>query len=359
MEGGQTLDKPGDFKTITIKINGKESPIQEEHKQSPKKEENDIPVLEKSPLHAVEKVTEQETAAAQEAQEEDEFEWILPEIEDDDELKEYTIMTQSKAKKGKGYKGSPLKGPRKKGVLPSIILTIFLAVLLGGSLGILMLKMVISDSANEPSTGPVTEEKPNEEQSQTGQASIELPSITAFVIQGGAFSTPENAEVEEQIMAAKGVPTKVIEIDNQAYIYVGLADNLENAKSLETQVESKGIDPFVKEVAFGGATLAGLQESEKNILELAPPLYQLLTEIITTASLSNSISSDRLDSLNGQLEKWNGLKADENEQVKQIKAELDGASENIKSYGEKNDASLLINAQQHLLNFLGVYNQLK
>lgn len=359
MEGGQTLDKPGDFKTITIKINGKESPIQEEHKQTPKKEENDIPVLEKSPLHAVEKATEQETAAAQEAQEEDEFEWILPEIEDDDELKEYTIVTQSKTKKGKGYKGSPLKGPRKKGVLPSIILTIFLAVLLGGSLGILMLKMVISDSANEPSAGPVTEETPNEEPSQTGQASIELPSITAFVIQGGAFKTPESADSEAQTMATKGVPTKVIEIENNSYIYVGLADNIENAKSIGTQVQSKGIETFSKEVAFGGASLSELQESDKNILELSPSLYQSLLETITTASLSNSIPSDRLDSLNGQLEKWNGLKAAENEQVKQIKAELDGASENIKSYGEKNDASFLINAQQHLLNFLGVYNQLK
>ncbi|WP_170972258.1 SPOR domain-containing protein [Bacillus yapensis] len=352
------MDKPGDFKTITIKINGKESPIQEEHKQTPKKEENDIPVLEKSPLHAVEKATEQETAAAQEAQEEDEFEWILPEIEDD-ELKEYTIVTQSKTKKGKGYKGSPLKGPRKKGVLPSIILTIFLAVLLGGSLGILMLKMVISDSANEPSAGPVTEDTPNEDQSQTGQASIDLPSITTYMVQAGVFSTPENAEAEAQSMATKGVPTKVIEIENNSYIYVGLADNIENAKSIGTQVQSKGIETFSKEVAFGGPSLSELQESDKNILELSPSLYQSLLETITTASLSNSIPSDRLDSLNGQLEKWNGLKAAENEQVKQIKAELDGASENIKSYGEKNDATLLINAQQHLLNFLGVYNQLK
>ncbi|WP_158318891.1 SPOR domain-containing protein [Robertmurraya kyonggiensis] len=356
------MDKPGDFKTITIKINGKVSPIKEEHNQTPKKnEENDIPVIGKSSLHAVEKATEQETAAAQEAQEEDEFEWILPEIEDDDELKEYTIVTQSKAKKGKGYKGkgSALKGPRKKGVLPSILLSIFLAVLLGGSLGILMLKMVISDSASEPSTGAITEEAPSEEPAETGQASIELPSITGYMVQAGVFSTPENAEGEAQTMAAKGVPTKVIGIENNSYIYVGLADNLEDAKLLKTQVQSKGIETFAKEVAFGGATLSGLQESEKSILELASPLYQLLTEIITTASLSNSISSDRLDSLNGQLEQWNGMKAAENEQVKQIKTELDEASENIKSYAEKSEAKLLINAQQHLLNFLGVYNQLK
>lgn len=359
MEGGHALDKPGDFKTITIKINGKESPIQEEQKQTPKNQEADIPVQEKKPLHAVEKATEQETAAAQEAQEEDEFEWILPEIEDEDELKEYTIMTQSKKKKGKGYKGSSLKGPRKKGVLPSIILTIFLAVLLGGSLGVLMLKMVISDSANEPSTGPITEETPSKETNETGQASLELPSITAYVIQAGVFSTPENADGEAQSMATKGVPTKVIGIDNNSYIYVGLADNIENAKSLGTQIQGKGVETFAKEVAFGGATLSELQDSEKNILEQAPSLFQSLSEIITTASLSNSLPSERLDSLNGELEKWNGIKAAENEQVKQIKAELDGAAENIKSYGEKNDATLLINAQQHLLNFIGVYNQLK
>lgn len=356
MGGGQALDKPGNHKTITIKINGKDRPVEKEKKQS-SPEEADNRILE---FKNYERLSLQESAAAQEVDEEDEFDWILPEIDEDEELQEYKIMSHSKPKKGKAFKNnkpSSLKNT-KKGILPSILLTVFLAVILGTSLGVLMLKMVISDSAKETGTLPTEEVTPSEEPSSAtpGTESIELPPITGYVIQGGAFSNTEAAGGEATSMTEKGFPAKVIEMESNAFLFVGIADNLPNAKSLGSQLQ--GIDTFAKEVVLGGGTKSELSAAEKQVLELAPALYGILSQISTSASLTNSIPADLQDSLSAQLEQWNSLKDTKNESIQQLKGELDSAITNLTNYEEKKDSSLLVKTQQNLLNFIAGYQAL-
>lgn len=353
------MDKPGNDKTITIKINGKDRFLHEKDKVEPQKTYR---FEEKSEYNDIEDLTARETAAGQELKDDDEFDWILPELDEEEELKEYKIAKTKKAKKSKPvYEvfSTPKKKQAKKSIIPSIVLTVFLAVLVGSSLGVLLLQMVISEEAVEVGGTPVAEEAPvaggGEE---PGTITAEIPAISSFVVQGGAFSSVEAAKVEAESISAKGVPVKAIEMGDRAFLFVGVADSLPNAKALGTLLQSNDVETFAKEVAFGGGSMGELHEGDKVLLEQAPALYQTLSNLTTTASLHNTVSSEGVDSLNTQLEKWNGLENPEGEGVQQLKAEMDKAIENMTSYIENKDVNLLPTIQQHLLNFLANYDAL-
>lgn len=353
------MDKPGNDKTITIKINGKDRFLHEKNKVGPLINKG---FEEKSEYNDIEDLTAQETAAGQELKDDDEFDWILPELDEEEELKEYKIATTKKAKKSKPvYEvfSTPKKKPAKKSIIPSIVLTVFLAILVGSSLGVLLLQMVISEKAVEVGGTPVEEETPvaggGEE---TGTITADIPVISGFVVQGGAFSSAEAAKAEADNISAKGVPVTAIEMEERAFLFVGVADNLPNAKALGILLQNNNVETFAKEVTFGGESMGELHEGDKDLLEQAPALYQTLSTLTTTASLHNTLSSESVDSLNTQLEKWNGLENPEGEGVQQLKSEMDKAIENMTSYIENKDVNVLPTIQQHLLNFLAIYHAL-
>lgn len=352
MEGGQSLDKSGNPKTITIKINGKDRTIQKKKQVELSEDRNERENSTTSTYQELEKITSEELSAAEQAKEEAEFDWILPEMEGEEELQEYKIVSKAKGKKGL-KKPKPQKNFMNRRMFPSVLLIIFLAVVSGTTLGILMLKMVISDSAIEAVGGPL-QEAPSEEGAATpGTASIELPAITGYMVQGGVFTTEEAANVEATALASKGVPAEMIGMDDKFFIFVGVADSIENAKSLGTELQGNGVETFSKEVAIGGTSLSALQDSEQKLLEAAPALYQLLSEMSTTAHLSNAVSAEQKTALASQLEAWQAIKNIENEQLQQLKSELDGAVAILNS-----DGPSVVEAQQHLLKFLSIYHSL-
>lgn len=354
------MDKPGKPKTITIKINGKERPVEERKIIS--WESNRPPLEKKDPFEAMDELTAKEVAASQEVKEEDEFDWILPEIEVDEELREYKMAP--KKTKGKGSKGiiTPIKKKKsnQKKILPSILLTVFLAVLFGSSLGVLLLKMVISETTTETGGTPVDENPPEEETNSPAiTTSLQLQPITGYVVQGGAFSNIEAASTEASLMVDKGLPAKPIEIEGKAYLFVGLGNSLPNAKAMGTEINnSKGIETFAKEIQIGGGEKSELVESEKALLEMAPSLYESLSDISTSASVSASIPAELQEALDENLEKWNEIGKIEDTQLLELKTELDGAITNLKNYGQNQDAQNLVQVQQHLLNFLALYGSL-
>ncbi|MGG0716319.1 hypothetical protein ABE096_01795 [Robertmurraya massiliosenegalensis] len=346
------MDKSGNPKTITIKINGKDRTIQKKKQGDLSEDRNERENSTSSTYHKLEKITSEELSAAEQAKEEEEFDWILPEMEEEEQLQEYKIVSKSKGKKGL-KKPKQKKSFTNKGMFPSVLLIVFLAVVSGTTLGILMLKMVISDSAIEAVGGPLEEALPEEGAATPGTASIELPAITGYMVQGGVFTTEEAANVEATAMADKGVPTEIIGMDDKFFIFVGVADSLENAKALGTELQGNGVETFSKEVELGGASLSALQDSEQKLLEAAPTLYTLLSEMYTTAHLSNAVSAEQKTALASQLEAWQAIGSIENEQLQQLKSELDGAVMILNS-----DGAALVEAQQHLLNFLAIYQSL-
>lgn len=351
---GAIMDKPGNHRTITIKINGKERMIQEERNISHDHKTEGVENISYPDLEALAK---KEAAAGQEARDEDDFDWILPEIEEED-LKEYKIVSTVKNAKGKQTFNSPAKKLKDKSPIPSILLIVFLAVLFGSSLGVFLLKMVISDPAIETSQSPPTENTSDEKTTATGNLSVELPSIPVYLVQGGAFSNVEAANVEASTMVEKGLPAKTIEMEDKAYLFVGLANNLENAKAIGTEVKNNGTETFAKELAFGGKTVAELKESEQKLLEIAPELYQIISEASSLASLSKSLPAELQTSFEEQTKQWNTIGKIEAESIQKLRTELDKAISNLNNYLEGQDKNQLIHVQQHLLNFLALYHTL-
>ncbi|MDZ5470813.1 stage II sporulation protein B (plasmid) [Bacillus sp. 31A1R] len=369
------MDK-SEHKTITIKINGKNRPIEEKNKAKENRNEEESIRAQEDLVEKKEKVSPkmeetlafQEIAAAQEA-EDDQFDWILPELNDQDDMdiKEYKIASNNnKPPKGKGWKGlsTSIKKKNRNGIIPSIFFAVFFAVLLGTSFGFIMLKLVITEKIVETATPPgvaIDNNSGDKEENKGGTAAetseVEVPTITSYIVQGGVFSTTDAANQAEEAVSKKGVPTRVININNQTALFIGLADNIENAKTLGKE---SGIDSFAKEVDFGGGTLKSSSKVESELLKLAPALYEVLIEGTAEISLSNSISNELLATINEQAKAWSTIdsKNIKVKELQQLKQELDNAIIHVNSYGKKKEPKVEKDLQQSLLNFLAIYQAL-
>ncbi|MFE8703448.1 SPOR domain-containing protein [Cytobacillus sp. FJAT-54145] len=388
------MDKSENGKTITIKINGKDRPLKEtkenvearqqsEHKK-PDQNANEVEYTQvseevenlthtqntKNLSKELEEILSSQAAASQEAQE-DNFDWILPDHIDDEEIKEYKIATPTK-KKPKGLRGitGKLKKNNRNGMVSSIFFAVFFAVLLGTSFGFILLKLVIMDPSMETAGKPASVEELTEQageatnDSETGStggtSQLSVAPITGYVVQGGVFSTADAAKGMGDQVSQKGVATKIVNIGDKTFLFVGIADTLENAKSIGNKLKESGIEVFAKEVQFGSASQKELGASEKTILELAPPLYQAISAASTNMAISNSLPPNLVENIKAQQAEWSKIdeKSIVDKEVQQIKVELDSAASNVSAYLENPSENLKDKIQQNLLNFLAFYHSL-
>lgn len=333
------MDKPKNNQTISIKINGDGRSILK---------------------NTEEEITSQQFAATLESDDEDEFKWIFPD-EDDEEIKAYTPPKKTNTSPNSLYKEfkRSLQKPGRNRVLPSIFFTTILAILIGTSFGIMMWRMVIVDSAIEVDTTQVVNQQPEtEEVTGADLAQIELPAIMSPIIQGGVFSTKEAAHNEADVLSQKGVPVKVIEMDGKTYLFLGLADNLANAKIIGAQLQNKGVEIYAKEAYFGGGTVTSLQAEERKLLELIPAIYENLVAASASLAISKTIPSTIQSTLTTQLAEWNKIAEDRItiETIQQLKRELDYAFAKINTFQQTAEQKLVVEIQEHLLNYLALYH---
>ena len=155
-------------KAITIKINGKDHPINLE---------NTFGNVEANNKGAA--ITE--IAASQESLE-DRFDWILPDRAEEETLQEYIIAPKqySKQKKSPGIAIWNKKNNRNKGAYATIILTIFFAILLGSAFGVTILKLVTADTEAKLPVSTKVDSVP--EKTPAGSESLKLSSDRKSVV---------------------------------------------------------------------------------------------------------------------------------------------------------------------------------
>lgn len=346
------MDKPNRKEPITIKINHQKKDFYEQKKTTylnqPKNTEGKIPEWEYSDRFVSNEV------AATENVKDDDFEWILPELEEETS---YEGVYHSK-------KNSPFKKKKSKRMFPrSIIpvtLTVIFAVLVGASIGLFILKMVINDSlpVEEVTTPPMEKEQIGEGKGE-GNISLPLSPITTFLVQGGAFQTVEGAKTEESKMLSLGIPAQTITKGEKTFLLIGVADSLENAKFLGSELQGKGIETYAKEDSFGGTTLEDVTEDEKALLEFLPDAYNLLTEIYSSYWLHESITEMYKDSFHHLESSWGKLVNIEKEDLQNLKREIDKGMEATIQYEKTREKVHLTALQQHLLNVLAIYHGLQ
>jgi stage II sporulation protein B len=370
------MDKQRSNRTITIKINGNEREYREvtrkkevesrklavEADQSvidlgSKKIDFTEPSLDSSPPANLEGLTE--VAAAQEAVDES-FDWILPE-ENDDDIDEYIIAKQPIEKKKKSNLSLFKKSLPKKqdnGSIKSVFFSILLAVVIGTSFGFLVLKLVITENVDGqkvamPST-EVTSPTDSNKPATAATGSLQIQPIETYIIQGGVFSTIESAKIEEQRVKQLGVPAQIIENNGQAFLFLGLADSLDKAKSMGAVMKANGIEVFAKGYTLPETNVTKLTEAEVKLLTEMEAVYQTLAALSADGMLSTPLNEAQLPSVKELL-----LSIDKQEiqspVIEQIRLDLTGAIEKIENYQKQQTESFMIEAQQHLLSFIQSY----
>jgi stage II sporulation protein B len=357
------VDKPNKGNTIKIKLNGETKSFEEEPKKFNRELNIElIPRVVEIDSEKLENDVFLETAAAQESADES-FDWIIPESSEH-EIEEFTFAGNKKNKKPSLPKISSFStNPKKKKDrnFGSIIISATFAILIGTTIGFVMLKLVTTGPAVKSGTDTTTPTLVNETPTTTvdnKSNAITLDQLTTYVIQGGVFSSKDGAKETSTETTSKGVPTKLVEISGKQYLFLGVADSIETAKSLGNQYKAEGVgDVFAKPLLLDQKEISGLTDKDKTFIKNVPAIYQTLTLATSTAQLNNELSEESaktITSLEKQLTAI-GLK---NEKVKTIKTELTATVEKVKAYQKSQSTKSLRQAQQHLLNFLAAYYSL-
>ena len=280
-------------KGVTIKING-EPKSYAEKKDSPIISEND-------------------EAAAQESSDES-FDWILPN----------EITPSSVPKKVKKI----YPHQRRKIQLKTPIILAIVAVVVGTSLGLLVIQTITSEQiVSEPIDQDLPVVAPVTEPTTTAK---ETMTVQTFLVQGGVFSTEESAKEVQALIHEKNLPAQLFQIDKNYYIFLGVAENLEGAKELALNYKTHDVDVFWKEVDLPTKLQEGNQDVEKILAA-----YSSLAEL-SAAQLRNAESSVEASEVKAQL---NEVKSSEYKQSLNEVADL-----------LQNDKSS--EAQEKLLTFL-------
>lgn len=381
--GGGRMEKREQGKTITIKINGKQQAFADQKQKLTRRQgqinENTMvePVImkdEEQPKRLNtsenENIIENETisineTAASEEHKEEQFDWILPERSNEIDLQDYKKVDEPNKKKStavapkkSSFKFMTSKSKFNRGVFATIFFAVFLAVILGTSFGFTMLKLVFIEKPSDSETAIPTTVIPEEKQPSTkptGAISLVLPTISTWVVQGGAYANSNSAKSVVDDLKDKGLSASIFEGD-KSYILLGVADTKESAKVLSGKLADSNInEPFSKEISVGGNELKGINNQEKTFLEGFAPLFAEMTK----AASSEKLTDADLNSLKKASNNLNQLTKIENKQIKSIKAHSQAAIKNIESITKKPDKKQSAELQQHLLTMLSTYHALK
>ncbi|AZV44578.1 hypothetical protein BAOM_3969 [Peribacillus asahii] len=292
-KGGENVDKSNQENGFTIKINGQEKSFKE---------------------HSAAPIEEGRTEAAAVESPDESFDWVLP-----NEI----IPAPNSKKKGKIH---PYPQPRRPWKLKTPFILAIVAIVVGTSLGVLAIRTI---TAEQTVTPPIEVEEetpavvPPVEQTSKGAT------VQTFLVQGGVFSTEEAAKEVQATLQAKKLPAEVFKMENEYYLFLGVAESLAATKELALEYKTQDVDVFWKEIRFK----AKIAEDDA-----AVDVYSSLAEL-SAAKLRNTDSSVDLQQVTKQL---NGVQLSGN---KEGKKRLMEASELL----QKNQAS---EAQEKLLLFL-------
>lgn len=358
------MDKPNKGSTITIKINGEQKTFQEE---LPKDHSEDA-VYKEADIHQIPSNSAKvfsETAAAQESTDES-FDWIIPESADD-EIEEFKFKNEHAPKKSGNIKiasFSTKNNKKKNGSQPfvRIFISAVFAIVIGSAIGVFMLKLVISNPGKKAEAEPNTMETAGSAHGDSGSTkttSASIEQMATYIIQGGIYSTEGGAKETVKELSAKGIPSQIVTMNDKTFIFLGVADSIETAKAISQHLKQNGAqDAFAKPLLVDGKKFSGLSDQEKAFIGVMPAVFKTFANTAGDALVSNEISQDARKALSSA-EKQLAAKSIKNSNIQKLQKELIGAADRIKDFQKTKDSKNLLDAEQHLLNYLSIYYSLK
>ena len=158
----------------------------------------------------------------------------------------------------------PLK--RKKLSFPStwkhLVMAGLSAVFVGIILGFVMLRLFsgleAQQTPNSEATPASTSVTGNQATTNSKPAAsvqkqmYSLPTMKAFVVQAGIFSTKDKATAWQSDLAAEGITSYIWERENQFYLFAGVAPSKQEGEKIATYLKAQGFDTFVKDWSVTG-----------------------------------------------------------------------------------------------------------
>ncbi|WP_400242643.1 SPOR domain-containing protein [Niallia sp. JL1B1071] len=360
-------EKPENRKTITIKINGKDRPFQNKDTDETV-ERNQPSVFHKDQNNEKKEkgVFSEESAAGQEAELEESFDWILPEPEEmPAKNKEKSVFTfqsplNKKDKPTSFSKSTKTKEGKKKSlpkeIVASIFFAVFFAVILGTSFGFILLNMVSSDQTST-TNGNITASA-NNPPNTDGQASsaTEIATkadISTYVLQANVFSNEERAKNDQKKLTDAGTVSQIIPIEEQQFLLLGVTSNLEDAKAWQKQVEGT----YAKEMIFNGKKVENVSKEEKAVIEGSSAIYYSILQIVTSAQFDKSISADDRSKLEEELSivEEKKISTITNEKIQNMATHLAKGGELAMKLTTNSSQKEIEAVQQQLLDYLANY----
>ncbi|MEH7236187.1 hypothetical protein [Bacillus sp. JJ1562] len=347
---------------ISIKINGKDSKVKKE-----KKETTDFVETEKPHIF----VENEEVAAAQE-EEEDKFSWVLP----DESLKNHShkekeipVIPIEDLRHSKGTSSIPYLPKKKKGftlfTIKQLAISIVLAIVLGSGFGIMILKVVEDVNAgpveNEAPPVQVADDSPppvgkQDDAPVSGQTAIDLENLTTGVVQGGKFSTAESANTTVSEIKGKGFAATTVNMDGAFFVIAGIGAEQGVVSEIKSKYKEAFPEFFTKtyEIPGGSYTNAGKADSEAIKVDL--PVFKELAALSSQAFGTGEIDNGQWENLSKQIATVKDIKTDSlHAQLKEFHTNIQSAFTQLEEYKNGGDQKALWQSQQSLLNAYQAY----
>ena len=356
---------------VRIKINGKVKTYVEkevenseddfiiqpvQHKEEEVDEERELPVI----------IFDEVASAVEKEENDDEFDWVLPretkEEQPKAEEKKNTYIEDLREYQRKSYPKntgttSLWKKKAKPGLMKQFILAAILAVGVGlGFGGVILSIMNMSTSPTEPAV-PVTKPVDNPSgtdapSNPTGSAKV-FPALKFAVLQAGVFSSNDGAEASINEYKSNGFPGVSVKDDN-LFVFVGLAGDVETMKTLASLAEEKGLEkPFAKEISTKEKSFNSLTEKDEQFLNNAPPLLSKMISISGKIMVGETVDKNEITTLIEQSAPIATISQDElSDSIKSIHQNFVASIQDLNSYVTSNDRKDIVSAQQNLLSII-------
>lgn len=324
-------------KSITIKIDGKKHPFQEERKETTDRQLK-VP-------------TEQEEA----------FQWVLPDQTETPIDRISTTKVEDVRPKSK-QRGTVFSfGRRNNQKWLSIMLTVLLAIFVGTGFGVMIKKYIIQDESIEqimtPTNQAVSPSKNDKKTDSQAQESLVIPAQSIFVVQGGVFTTEEGAQQFIEELTSKEISATMIQLTGQTIVYLAVADSLEHAKEVGGIFKEKGVDVYAKQLEISEKQFAQLEEADKLFLQEAFSLFNQFTMNSNALLLGNTLPEGWKVAQAERVELIKELDV-KNEKVTHLKNELLAVNTKLQESRETLSEAQFVQLQTHLLTFIGLFDSL-
>ncbi|WP_062355449.1 SPOR domain-containing protein [Bacillus kwashiorkori] len=327
------MDKqPKQTNKITVKINGEEKPLKE----------NLV-------IHNWQQAKREVAATSEETNNESSYKQLSTLLKKKHNRKPRTLSTKNKYTRN-------LKSSSTRSNPPVLIMAIASAITVGVLIGLVLLKIMVKDSATSeipPTTGqeqPVTG-KPSE-----AGVTHPLPELDFVILQAGYFSNLDSVDKLKTELKQKGIFAASIQEEDSYRVFVAVVNDLAVGKKLREIVAD--VELWPKEVGIMNKEGKSLTKDEIAFLELSSELFGKLTEEMTMAYTQGEkyvFSESKLSPLLADIDQ---LKEIKNKQVEAMRKSLQQTIKNLKQFNQGYSQESWLQAQASLIQFLEQYDLL-